>query len=247
MPRKRGLPGIGELVICKISRVNPNSAFALLDEYDKEGMIHISEICYGWVRDIRKHLKIGQEEVAVVIRVEDDRISLSLKRVDSKKYKLRMKEYKLEQKAEKMLGILAKDAGKKLDQVYEEVGFPLQENFGSIFNGFKEVLKNPESLRGRIAEEWIEPIKSIAEKNIKQKEFILKAKLTLKSYKPNGINIIKDVIREAKNMQMDVKYISAPEYLVIYKTKQAKKGNAEFSEKLEKLSKLSDCVCEVKK
>jgi len=248
--RRRGMPSIGELVICKINRVNPNSAFALLEEYGLEGMIHISEICYGWIRDIRKHVKIDQEVVAIVIRIEDDRISLSMKRIDTKKEKTRMKEYRMDQKAERMLEMVAGSLNKNLDQAYEEVGFPFQDNFGSITGGFKQVLKNAEALKGKIPDEWIEPIKEIAEKNIKQKEFVLKAKLILKSYKPDGINTIKGVLMEAAKMKLEIKYIAAPEYMIIYKTKQAKKGESEFMEKLEKLAKNAKntyCLCEVEK
>ena len=84
MVRKRGLPTNGEIVICRITRINPNSAFATLEEYEKEGMIHISEISRGWVRDIRKHLKVGQTIIGKVINVDRRGIGLSIKRIDLK-------------------------------------------------------------------------------------------------------------------------------------------------------------------
>ena len=47
MVKRRGLPQPGELVIVKISKINPHSAFAYLEEYGTEGMIHISEVSSG--------------------------------------------------------------------------------------------------------------------------------------------------------------------------------------------------------
>ena len=47
MVKRNNMPQMGEFVICKITRINPNSAFAILEEYDKEGMVHISEVKRG--------------------------------------------------------------------------------------------------------------------------------------------------------------------------------------------------------
>ena len=110
MVKKRGFPMLGEIVICKITKINPNSAFARLEEYNKEGMIHISEISSGWVRDIRQHVKPNQSVIAKVVRLNEGsgEISLSLKRVDDKQQNEKMKDYNLNKKAEKMLEIAAK-------------------------------------------------------------------------------------------------------------------------------------------
>lgn len=237
MPRKRGLPVLGELVLCRITRLNPNSAFAMLEEYTTpaEGMIHISEISSGWVRDIRNHVKAGQTVVAKVLGTDRDHISLSLKRVDRKQEKEKIKEHNLDQRAEKMLELAAKSLGKTLDEAYKEAGFILQENFG-LYEGLRKAMQKPDVLKARgISDEWIQALKDIAEKSIVQKEFEFRAKLFVKTLKPDGINIIKGVLGEAEKSGLDVSYISAPEYLLRYKTKNAKKGEKEFSDKLNKL------------
>ena len=129
MVKRRGLPQPGELVIVKISKINPHSAFAYLEEYGTEGMIHISEVSSGWVKAIRNFVKVGQTGVAKVMRIEDNHISLSLKRVDRNQENNKTKEYRLNQRAEKMLHMVAEAMKKTLDKAYEEVGFLLQENF----------------------------------------------------------------------------------------------------------------------
>ena len=240
MVRKRGLPAIGELVICRITRINPNSAFAKLEEYDKEGMVHISEISRGWVRDIRKHLKTGQTLITKVLNVDRAAIGLSIKRVDDKQKNEKMKEYKLNNKAEMMLDIVAKKLGKSLNQAYEEAGFLLQENYGSLYEGFKKSLKNQEQLKERgIPAEWVEQIRAIAEKSIEQKEFEFKKKLILKSFKPDGVILIKDVLKKAGDMGLSISYISAPEYLVKFKTKEVKSGEKEFENKIDKIVEMA--------
>ena len=236
MVKRRGLPQPGELVIVKISKINPHSAFAYLEEYGTEGMIHISEVSSGWVKDIRNFVKVGQTGVAKVMRIEDNHISLSLKRVDRNQENNKTKEYRLNQRAEKMLQMTAQAMKKTLDKAYEEVGFDLQDSFGSLYEGFKAALVNPQLLKERgVPEKWIEQMKIVAERTIVQKEFEFKARLFVKTYKPNGINIIKKILSAAEEDGLEVKYIAAPEYLVKYKSMNAKKGEREFVEKLEKL------------
>ncbi|HLC68135.1 MAG TPA: S1 RNA-binding domain-containing protein [archaeon] len=236
MVKRRGLPQPGELVICKISKISPYSAFAYLDEYNTEGMIHISEVSSGWVRDIRQYVKQGQTVVAKVIRVDGEQISLSLKRVDKKQENNKIKEYQLNRRAEKMLEMAATAMKKTLDKAYEEVGYALQEGFGSLYEGFKVSLQNPDMLRQRgIPDKWIEQMHIIAERSITQKEFEFKARLTVRSYKPGGLDVIKNVLIAAQKSGLDVHYIAAPEYLVRFKTMNAKKGQREFTEKLEKI------------
>ena len=237
MVKKRGLPQQGELVICKVSKINPHSAFAYLEEYGVEGMIHISEVSSGWIKDIRNYVKTGQMVVAKVIRLEGDHVSLSLKRVDKKQENNKTKDYRLNQHAEKMLQMAAESMKKTLDKAYEEVGFSLQENFGSLYEGFKLSLTNPQMLRDRgIPEKWVEQIKAVAERTIIQKEFEFKAKLYVKTYKPGGISIIKSLLASVEKSGLQVKYIAAPEYLVKYKSMNAKKGEKEFVQKLENLN-----------
>ncbi len=220
-------------MIVRISKVNPNSAFAYMEEYGAEGMIHISEVSSGWVRDIRQFVKTGQTAVAKVTRVDGSHISLSLKRVDKKQENNKTKEYRLNQRAEKMLQLAAEALKKTLEKAYEEVGFDLQENFGSLYEGFRISIQNPQQLRDRgVPEKWIEQMRVVAEKSIVQKEFMFKARLYVKTYKKGGVSIIKDVLKEAEKSGLQIRYIAAPEYLVNYRSMNAKKGGKEFVEKL---------------
>jgi translation initiation factor 2 subunit 1 len=243
MTKKRGFPMQGELVICTVKKLNPNSADVVLTEYQKEAMIHISEIVSGWVRNIKDHLKPAQTVVAKVMRVneQDGYIALSVKRVDVRQEKEKLKEYNLDKKAEKMLEMAAKVNKKTLEKAYEEVGFTLQESFGSLFKAFKKSITSPDSLISRgISEEWVSIIKEIAEKNIEQKEFEFKAKAELKSYSGDGVNDIKELLKEAESLGLEVLYISAPEYLLKLKTKDAKRGERLFAEAVKKLESASN-------
>jgi len=245
MPKKLSeWPERGELVIGTIVRVNPFSAFVSLEEYEKkEGMIHISEVAGKWVRDIRDFVKVGQKVVALVMNVDREKghISLSLKRVRRYDSEEKMREYKREIKAEKMLAQVARKLNMNLNDVYNNIGFKLQDIFGETFKAFQMSL-TPQGydllLRKGIPEEWAKVIKTVAEEQMEVKEVAIKGTIELKCYKSDGVEIIKKILKDAKEKyELDIKYISAPRYSVALRTKDAKAGEKKIKEASEEIIK----------
>ena len=236
MPKKGEWPQKREIVLGTVTRVNPFSAFVSLDEYDnKEGMIHISEVAGKWVRDIRKFVKVGQKVVVMVMRTDRDKnhITLSLKRVKKYDAEKKMKDYKKEIKAEKMLNMLAEKNKITLDKVYEEVGFQLQDIFGEVFKAFQMSLTDKGYdllIKKGVPKKWADQIKAVADEQMELKEVDIKGSLELKSYEPDGVNIIKKVLEDAeKKYKVEVKYVSAPKYTIMLKTKDAKAGERKLN------------------
>ena len=81
--KKQGLPEENEVILCTVKKILPHSIFVDLDEYEnKEGLIHISEISPGRVRNIRDFVKEGKKIVCKVLKIRDaGHIELSLRRV----------------------------------------------------------------------------------------------------------------------------------------------------------------------
>lgn len=228
-------PEKGELVIGTVVKVNPFSAFVSLEEYGKkEGMIHISEVARKWVKDIRDFVKKGKKVVVLVLNVDKEKghITLSLKRVRKYDAEEKMRKYKREQKSEKMLSEVAKEMNVDLEKAYKEVGFKLQEEFGEMFKGFQTALTNYDILLKKgIPEKWAKVIKSVAERQMELKEKTLKINIELKCFKPDGVNIIKKVLNDSKKKYgIEIKYISAPKYSLLLKTKDAKTGEKKLKE-----------------
>ena len=239
---ERKMPQTGEFVVCRITKINPYSVFAMLLEYGTEGMIHISEISSGWVKDIRSHAKVGQIAIAKVMRSGEGGIALSLKRVDRRRQKDKMKEYNLGKKAEKMLALAAKKLDTTLEKAYSEVGYSLQEKYGSLYQAFVAAKKG----RLECDKKWLAAITEIAEKGIEQKEFEFKAELIIKTFKSDGIDIIKGMLLSAEKAGFEVRYIAAPRYMVKWKTKDARRDEKVFRQILEKITKSPGAEAEFK-
>jgi ribosomal protein S1 len=71
---------LNDSIVAPISRISKFGAFMDL-EGGIQGLIHLSEISHGVVKDIRDHVKVGEEVTAKIINFEPTkkRIGLSLK------------------------------------------------------------------------------------------------------------------------------------------------------------------------
>ncbi|MDW0113577.1 MULTISPECIES: S1 domain-containing post-transcriptional regulator GSP13 [Sporosarcina] len=71
---------VGEELTGKVTGIQPYGAFVALDE-ETQGLVHISEITYGFVRDINEYLAVGDVVKVKVLEVDEDagKISLSIR------------------------------------------------------------------------------------------------------------------------------------------------------------------------
>lgn len=77
---------VGAIVEGKITGLAAFGAFVELSS-GESGLIHISEVSTGYVSDVKEYLKVGQEVKAVVLSTENNKISLSIKKLMADKKK----------------------------------------------------------------------------------------------------------------------------------------------------------------
>lgn len=71
---------LGEEITGKVTGIQPYGAFVALDN-ETQGLVHISEITYGFVKDIHDHLTVGEEVTVKVLEIDEaaKKISLSIR------------------------------------------------------------------------------------------------------------------------------------------------------------------------
>lgn len=81
-----------DIIKVKITGIQKYGAFAILPN-NYNGLIHISEISYGYVKNISDFVNVGDDIFAEVINIDDDekRIKLSIKDIDYKKTGVKLK------------------------------------------------------------------------------------------------------------------------------------------------------------
>lgn len=83
---EKAYPEVEELVMVSVRQIADMGAYVNLLEYDGvEGMILLSELSRRRIRSIQKLIRVGRNEVAVVLRVDEEKgyIDLSKRRVSA--------------------------------------------------------------------------------------------------------------------------------------------------------------------
>lgn len=81
-----------DIIKVKITGIQKYGAFATLPN-DYNGLIHISEMSYGYVKNIHDFINIGDDIYAEVVNIDENnkKIKLSIKDIDYKKSGLKLK------------------------------------------------------------------------------------------------------------------------------------------------------------
>ncbi|MEK5441397.1 MULTISPECIES: S1 domain-containing post-transcriptional regulator GSP13 [unclassified Fredinandcohnia] len=71
---------VGSVVKGKITGIQPYGAFVALDE-NTQGLVHISEVTHGFVKDINEHVKVGDEVNVKILSIDEGagKIGLSIR------------------------------------------------------------------------------------------------------------------------------------------------------------------------
>ncbi|MFC0523913.1 S1 domain-containing post-transcriptional regulator GSP13 [Pontibacillus salicampi] len=67
----------GQVLEGKVTGIQPYGAFVALDE-EVQGLVHISEVTHGFVKDINEHLTVGDDVKVKVLNVDEEKGKYSL-------------------------------------------------------------------------------------------------------------------------------------------------------------------------
>lgn len=221
--RKPEYPEIGDLVIATIETVTDYGAYARLDEYNKRGLLHVSEISSSWIRNIRDFVREGQKTVLKVLRVDEEKghIDLSLRRVNKRERIEKVMSWKKERKAEALLKEVAEKVGFPVEEVYAKAGSLIDEQY-TLYDGFeKAAIEGSEALTEiGVPENLAKTFTQVAKDRINVKRVKVKGTLEIRCLKPNGVKIIRDAFLNAEKIEkpedVDVRFyvMAAPKYSV---------------------------------
>lgn len=82
-----------DIIKVTVTGVQKYGAFVNTKDDNYEGLIHISEISYGFVKNVNDYLKVGDNIYAEVVDIsdKDNHLKLSIKDIDYKKDGARLK------------------------------------------------------------------------------------------------------------------------------------------------------------
>ncbi len=220
--RKPQWPEVGDVVIATIETVTDYGAYAKLDEFDKRGLLHVSEISSSWIRNIRDFVRENQKVVLKVLRVDHEKghIDLSLRRVTKRERIDKVMSWKKERKADALIRGVAEKTGLTSEEVYQKAGTLIEQKY-DLYEAFeKAAIEGPEALTELgVPENLAKAFSEVAQERIHVKLVKVKGVLEIRVVKPNGVKVIKEAFHKAKTEKTkDAKVtfyvIAAPKYSV---------------------------------
>ncbi|MFB6106161.1 MAG: translation initiation factor IF-2 subunit alpha [Halobacteriaceae archaeon] len=219
-----GWPERGELVVGKVDEIEDFGVFVDLEEYeDKRGLVHISEVASGWIKNVRDHVNEGQTVVAKVLDVDESsqQIDLSIKDVNDHQRSDKIQEWKNEQKADKWLTLAF---GEEMsDETYRAIANALLAEFGSLYEGFEQAaIHGREALEGvDVDDDEAEAIVETARENVSVPYVEVTGYVTLRCPTESGVDSIREALQAAEGngevpdeIDLEVTYVGAPEYRI---------------------------------
>jgi len=234
--KKSKFPEEGELLKCTVTSVQSHSVFVRIDEYGINGMIHISEIAPGRIRNIRDYVLEGKSVICKVLRVNPERghVDLSLRRVSESQRRNKVNEMKKEKLAEKLVDVVASNLNTDSKKLYSDVSEKVQEHFYLLFECFTEITRGTFQISElKLPKNVSDELKKVILDRLKPEVIISKGKLSLLSYAPDGVEIIKATLKHAVDAGAEVKYLGGGNYALACKASSYKAAEAAIKKSAE--------------
>lgn len=216
----------GDVVLCTVDRIVGTVVFVKI-EGNGEGSIIMSEIAPGRIRNLRDYVVPKKKIVCKIIRIsKTGHIDLSLRRVSQKESKEVIGRAKEEQS---FIKILRSISGNNADNIIEKI-----KEKDNLYDFFQNARENPEELGKIMEKKDSQKILEILNAQ-KKKKNIVKKEIYVSSINPDGINDIKNTLKNANNAK--IKYISGGKYTIETEAKDIKTADNELRKILEEIEK----------
>jgi translation initiation factor 2 subunit 1 len=229
------VPEDGDYIIGRVTEVKDFGATLELLEYtDQKAFVHISEVASGWVKYIRDFIREGQMVVAKVTKVKKGSkiIDASVRQVSGHRKKEKIREWKNEQRASKLLELVANNIKMDYDKLREDVRNDLVNSYGSLYVAFEESVINGDDFKKSWKGSWVPEFIKVGIENVTPPYVTIGGMLSLVSEKEDGVEGIKASLMGPEAIHEDSKLTitsdGAPNYRILVKAPNYKQAEEEL-------------------
>lgn len=233
-------PEIDTPIMVNVRNIADMGAYVSLLEYNNiEGMILLSELSRRRIRSIHKLIRVGRNEIAMVVRVDEEKgyIDLSKRRVSPEDVAACEDKFKKANAVHGVLRHLADRKGLYLKELYEKIGWPLYRKFGHAYDAFKLALAEGEAGVKDPFDDLDIPdgikteLKTYIRRRLAPKPVKIRADVEVSCFTYEGIDAIREALFAGiacggENTEIKVKLIAPPIYTLSTMTTEKDAGIA---------------------
>jgi translation initiation factor 2 subunit 1 len=236
-------PEIESLVMVNVRTIADMGAYVSLLEYNNiEGLILLSELSRRRIRSINKLIRVGRNEVAMVLRVDKDKgyIDLSKRRVSPEDVAACEDKFNKAKAVHGVLRHLAERRKFHLTELYERIAWPLYRKYGHAYDAFKIALA--EETGGDTGAEdpftsldvpadVIEELKLYIRRRLAPQPIKIRADVEVSCFTYEGIDAIREALFAGiavgtENSPIKIRLIAPPIYVLSTMTLEKESGIA---------------------
>jgi len=248
---ERKVPETDELVMVRVNSIDDMGVLCSLLEYNNlEGFLPLSEISRKRMRSVLRHVRVGQQQVLQVLRVDTERgyTDLSKKYITEVERDAGTEKYNKGKTVHNITKRVAETTHKDIEDVYRTYVWPLYQSHTHPFDAFKllaglregeedDIWKDLSNTVPEIKNSFVSLIRhQMAVQPVK-----IGAQIEVVCYSEGGIDDIKRALKAGLELNYDsltsvkIQLISSPLYLVWTTTLEEDKGNEALYEVIEEI------------
>jgi translation initiation factor 2 subunit 1 len=236
-------PEIESLVMVNVRTIADMGAYVSLLEYNNiEGLILLSELSRRRIRSINKLIRVGRNEVAMVLRVDKEKgyIDLSKRRVSPEDVAACEDKFNKAKAVHGVLRLLAERRKFHLEDLYERIAWPLYRKYGHAYDAFKIALAEESGGDSAVEDPFttldvppdvIDELKLYIRRRLAPQPIKIRADIEVSCFTYAGIDAIRDALFAGiacgtDNSPIKIRLIAPPIYVLSTMTLEKEAGIA---------------------
>ncbi|KAJ3414828.1 hypothetical protein HDV05_005985 [Chytridiales sp. JEL 0842] len=218
-------PEVDDLVMVNVRQIAEMGAYVHLLEYNNiEGMILLNELSRRRIRSIQKLIRVGKNEVVVVLRVDREKgyIDLSKRRVSPEDIAKCEEKYNKSKTVHSIMRHVAEKLSMSLEDLYNQIGWPLYEKFGHAYKAFEQAVSDPDRVfEGmNVSEEIRRELILNIRRRLTPQAIKIRADIEVTCFSYEGIDAVKAALAAGEAMStpevpIKITLVAPPLYIMI--------------------------------
>jgi len=242
-------PEIDDVVMVQVRSIAEMGAYVSLLEYNNiEGMILLSELSRRRIRSINKLIRVGKQEVCMVLRVDREKgyIDLSKRRVSPEDVQKCDERFNRSKAVHSIVRHVSEVEHVEMEALYRQTAWPLYEKFGHAYEAFRAAITDPDTifseenmpgLAASLKDTMLDNIK----KRLTPTAVKIRADIEVTCFEYEGINAIKRALLKGEEMgnediPIKIKLVAPPLYVLLASALDKDKGIKLLNDAIEEMT-----------